>query len=627
MRLHWNVSTTAAILFALARAASGQDDPAQAPPYLAVVDGAATVDREDVTEPAPSGAPLVPGDRVRTERGRVEVLFPDGSALAVDEYSSIELQASALLRVMSGRVILVVAGRDDPESAARFQIDTPAATVDTHGPGEYRISVSGPDAGHTELAVVRGSASLVTERGAMPLRAGERSVASDAALPSSPQFFNSARRDVFDRWVTLRRDARMSSVSAQYLPVDLRMHGGTLDRHGAWEYESQYGYVWYPTVGGDWRPYHDGYWSSVPAYGWTWVGLEAWAWPTHHYGRWGHVRSRWFWIPERHWASAWVSWGGAPGYVSWCPLNYHNRPVFGFSVSAGHGWNAWTVVSRDHFGHRRHSVRQYAVRAHDLPRNTPFIAHASAPAAPARAVPRRLVGGEQTAGVAAGRRGGVGSRPGDADRSSRASRHSLESRPASRSAQPRVVGNDGQGRDAVRGTVPESSARDNARARSSASAYSRAPIISSNRADRDPVESNGSAEVPPSSSMPRASRQPRYGGTTRQAPAELPRPAEPWYGGRSRSRSAAPAESPASPPPAAHAPAPAAPQARPDPSGGFRRSPPSAPRHQRPETAAPAAGPDTPPSHAPQRAGSRASPRGGDAQSTAPARDRSRSRR
>ena len=201
MRPPSNTVTAIALFCAFAPAVSAQDGATEPPAHVAVVDGAATLDREDLVEPAAAGMPLVPGDRLRTERGRVEILFPDGSALAVDEYSLIELQAPSFRsRSPVDARFWWSPAPADPESAGRFQVDTPAASVNTYGPGEYRISVSGPDGGQTELAVVRGSASLVTDGGSTPLRAGERSVASTGALRFSPQYFNSARFDAFDRW-------------------------------------------------------------------------------------------------------------------------------------------------------------------------------------------------------------------------------------------------------------------------------------------------------------------------------------------------------------------------------------------------------------------------------------------
>lgn len=379
-----------------------------APPHLGFVDGAATLDREDRSEPALSSMPIVAGDRLRTARGRAEVLFADGSALDVDEYSSVEFQAPTLLRVTSGRVLLTVAGANNPSSAATFQIDTPTASATTDGPGEYRVAVlTGSTGVQTELAVLRGSGELQTERGTMPVRAGQRSIAWDNAAPAYPQPFNSARFDAFDQWAAARRDVRLgSATSAQYLPPDLRTYGGTFDRYGAWQYEQPYGYVWYPTVAPGWRPYHNGYWDALPYYGWTWIGVDVWTWPTHHYGRWGHSRSRWFWIPDRRWAPAWVAWGAAPSYVTWCPLGFDNRPVFSLSASLGSRWNdGWVVLPRSHFGARDRFVHAYAVSPRALAVNTPFVVQTSPPIVPPRAVPRRVVGGEPATGRAVSRYG------------------------------------------------------------------------------------------------------------------------------------------------------------------------------------------------------------------------------
>jgi hypothetical protein len=380
--------------------ALAQDDQ-QAPAHVAFVDGAASLDREGQTEPATSGVPFVAGDRIRTERGRVEVMFPDGSALDIDQFASVELLGQTLLRVTEGRILLTVAGADNPSAALRYQVDTPAASAFTEGPGEFRVALlSTPSGLETELAVLRGFASLSTERGSVNVRAGERTLARDNESPQYPQLFNSARFDAFDRWAEQRRaDRTRTTASNAFLPDDLRMYGRTFDRYGAWQYEPSYGYVWFPTVAYDWRPYYYGYWSSIRPYGWTWIGYDAWGWPTHHYGRWGHVRNRWFWIPQRRWAAAWVSWGAAPGYVSWCPLGFNNRPVFALSVTVGHPWAGWVVVPRTHFGGYR--VNDWAVASHRV-HNAPFATLASSPVptTPTYAVPRAVAMGGNTAGVA-----------------------------------------------------------------------------------------------------------------------------------------------------------------------------------------------------------------------------------
>ena len=91
------------------KAYAQQAEPS-APAHLAFVEGDALLDREDRTESATGSVPFVPGDRLRTQAGRAEVLFPDGSALEVDNNSDVELQGAAILRLTAGRVALIVSG-------------------------------------------------------------------------------------------------------------------------------------------------------------------------------------------------------------------------------------------------------------------------------------------------------------------------------------------------------------------------------------------------------------------------------------------------------------------------------------------------------------------------------------
>jgi hypothetical protein len=214
-----------------------------------VTAGEATLERAGESEPATANMPFVAGDRLRTGAGRVEIAFPDGTAIEVGEYSEVEAISPTRVRLIAG-------------------------TMD-----------------HIQRVVA-------------------------------------------------------SSQSATYLPPDLQTFGSTFDQYGSWQYDQPYGYVWYPQVGPDWRPYSYGSWSPLRSYGWTWVGAEAWAWPTHHYGRWGFARNAWFWIPGRTWGAAWVSWSFADDYVSWCPLGWNSRPVFALSIGSRRGWDDWTVPRR-----------------------------------------------------------------------------------------------------------------------------------------------------------------------------------------------------------------------------------------------------------------------------------------
>jgi hypothetical protein len=310
------------VAVAIGGVARGQE--ALPPAYLAVVEGTATLERDGEAQPAVVNMPFVPGDRLRTAAGRVEIDFPDGTTIEVAAYSEVEAVSPTRVRVLAGTI---------------DHLQRPPAD------------------------------------------------AADAA-------------------------------SAAYLPQDLQKYGSALDRNGSWQNTAPYGYVWYPSVTPDWRPYYYGSWAPVPSYGWTWIGLDAWSWPTHHYGRWGYGRNAWFWIPGRTWGSAWVSWASATDYVSWCPLGYDGRPVFGYSVFGSDsgmrfrtgldsGWRGWTVMSRGQFGARGAYIPRHEIDPRRIASSTPFIVQARAPVAlPQARSNGTAISAGASAGVAVPRVGG-----------------------------------------------------------------------------------------------------------------------------------------------------------------------------------------------------------------------------
>ena len=327
------------------------------------------------------------GDRIRTQDGRVEILFADGSTLHLDANTTIDFQSDELVRLLDGRIRLAIPGRDRQVS---YRIDTPPASAMILQTGEYKVTARRSADCDVELAVLRGAADLVNDAGRTALRAGEQACARANAAPSYAYAFNSAAWDAFDRWSETRRDQRLG-VSAQYLPDEVRPYAGSFDQYGTWQYQPSYGYVWYPSVAAGWRPYYHGRWVTVQPYGWTWVGADPFAWPTHHYGRWGVSAGVWFWIPGHTWGPAWVSWAYAPGYVSWCPLGWNNQAVVHINSFSGayYPWHAWTVVPRPYFGVgyvHAHYVTHVAPHVWNT-----FTPRPAAPATAGYAVPRSTV--------------------------------------------------------------------------------------------------------------------------------------------------------------------------------------------------------------------------------------------
>ena len=83
-------------------------EPMEAPAHVSFVEGAATLERDGRPDPSLLNMPLLSGDRIRTQSGRVEVLFGDGSVLHVDSGTVIDFQSDDVMRLLGGRVRLAI---------------------------------------------------------------------------------------------------------------------------------------------------------------------------------------------------------------------------------------------------------------------------------------------------------------------------------------------------------------------------------------------------------------------------------------------------------------------------------------------------------------------------------------
>ena len=320
------------------------------PAHISAVDGAATLEREGRIEDAEENSILLAGDRLRTARGRLEILYSDGSSVAVDEQTTIDLLDDSLMRLMGGRVKLIVARATgslgtgltrprDPRWCARREN---TALPFSNG-ARCRRSISRCCAVPRSSSTITDARSSVPARMRSPMRVRRRRFPTSRTPRHGPS--SSAGPTISGARVLAptRRDicrARCTTTRARSIAMAI----GTTNRRTATSG------IRVSRTG--WRPYHHGKWSHHLRFGWFWVGAGRWAWPTHHYGRWGVSSGRWYWIPDRHWGPAWVSWAYAPGYVSWCPLGFNNRPVFSITtITINHHqpWHGWTVLPSRHF--------------------------------------------------------------------------------------------------------------------------------------------------------------------------------------------------------------------------------------------------------------------------------------
>ncbi len=112
-----------------------------------------------------------------------------------------------------------------------------------------------------------------------------------------------------------------NKAEAQDINVSYQTFYDNLSPYGQWIYDPEFGNVWVPNEGGDFRPYGSrGRWVMTE-YGNTWVSDDPWGWAVYHYGRWTfNPYYGWVWLPGYEWAPAWVSWRFGGGYAGWAPL-------------------------------------------------------------------------------------------------------------------------------------------------------------------------------------------------------------------------------------------------------------------------------------------------------------------
>lgn len=127
--------------------------------------------------------------------------------------------------------------------------------------------------------------------------------------------------------------------------ISLQVFYDELSGYGDWVDNPDYGYVWRPNVGRDFKPYYtNGHWVMTE-YGNTWVSDYDWGWAPFHYGRWFYDSyDGWIWAPDTEWGPAWVTWRTGGGYYGWAPL----APRMSINVNFGRHYrvpdNYWVFI-------------------------------------------------------------------------------------------------------------------------------------------------------------------------------------------------------------------------------------------------------------------------------------------
>jgi hypothetical protein len=149
---------------------------------------------------------------------------------------------------------------------------------------------------------------------ATPARSMVAAVICAIALAITPAPAVRAQAPLEDDRVAAQDEPVEPQVSLEYFRERLSPYGEWLD-HPNW------GEVWRPDQGDDFRPYFDGYWENTSDHGSLWISNEPFGDIVYHYGRWVFDRTDgWLWVPGYVWAPSWVVWRINNDYVGWLPM-------------------------------------------------------------------------------------------------------------------------------------------------------------------------------------------------------------------------------------------------------------------------------------------------------------------
>ncbi len=346
---------------------------------LSLIDGDVQVLIQDSTDwtAAAINLPLNERDRLWVaEDSKAELQIQGGVYARADDRTSMDILTitpdSAQFYLDQGHVYI----NNRRGGIKIVQIDTPLTSLRSYDNSIMMVDVT--EDGATEVSVLKGyvyaesraGATRVSAGNTLTLRGGDNAELAPISAP-----------DEWEQW-NIDRDRRLTawSESSRYLPDELHEYSSDFDDNGRWDYVSDYGYVWFPSmIAAEWAPYTYGSWIWIRG-SYVWIDYDPWGWAPCHYGRWVFVATRgWCWVPPIagavYWGPGYVGWIVTPAYVAWVPLapgetyygygNYGpgsvnitniniNTVVVNRTYVNARGHNSVTVVRRDSFGTGKH---------------------------------------------------------------------------------------------------------------------------------------------------------------------------------------------------------------------------------------------------------------------------------
>ncbi len=329
---------------------------------LSLTEGDVQVSIQDTTDwtTATINLPLSEGDRLWTpEDSKAELQIRGGVYTRIDANTALDILTitadSAQFYLDRGHVYI----NNRRGGIKTVQVDTPALSIRSYDNSIMMLDAT--EDGVLEVSVLEGYAYAESRAGATRVNAGNAlTIRGDNHAELAPI----SAPDEWEQW-NMERDRRLASwgESSRYLPAELHEYSSDFDGNGRWEYVSDYGYVWTPTVVEPaWAPYTVGSWIWIRGH-YVWVAHDPWSWAPSHYGRWVFVSSYgWCWVPPAagavYWGPGFVGWIVTPSYVAWVPLApgevYYGYGYFGPGSINVATVNVSTVVVNRTYINARH---------------------------------------------------------------------------------------------------------------------------------------------------------------------------------------------------------------------------------------------------------------------------------
>src|SRR6266542_429110 len=106
------------------------EGPLEPPPgHVAWVDGAVALERANQSEDAVSGMPLLVGDRLRADTGKVDLMWAEAAIVRVGRYTDLDVLSKSMLRLTRGRITVTIQNLPGQVVNEQLVIDAPGASV------------------------------------------------------------------------------------------------------------------------------------------------------------------------------------------------------------------------------------------------------------------------------------------------------------------------------------------------------------------------------------------------------------------------------------------------------------------------------------------------------------------